>query len=54
MNSEIRKDYIQDKYVIIAPRRGKRPHDVVKPITPPVSAEAQKNAFFVRKEYSKI
>jgi UDPglucose--hexose-1-phosphate uridylyltransferase len=25
--SEIRKDYIQDKYVIIAPRRGKRPHD---------------------------
>ncbi len=28
MKSEIRKDYIQDKYVIIAPRRGKRPHDV--------------------------
>jgi len=25
--SEIRKDYIQDKYVIIAPQRGKRPHD---------------------------
>lgn len=25
--SEIRKDYIQDKYVIIAPHRGKRPHD---------------------------
>ncbi|MFA6525136.1 MAG: galactose-1-phosphate uridylyltransferase [Patescibacteria group bacterium] len=25
--SEIRKDYIQDKYVIIAPRRGSRPHD---------------------------
>ncbi|MFA6392094.1 MAG: galactose-1-phosphate uridylyltransferase [Patescibacteria group bacterium] len=25
--SEIRKDYIQDKYVIIAPRRGNRPHD---------------------------
>lgn len=24
---EIRKDYIQDKYVIIAPRRSKRPHD---------------------------
>lgn len=24
---EIRKDYIQDKYVIVAPRRGKRPHD---------------------------
>ena len=28
MNSEIRKDYIQEKYVIIAPRRGKRPHDL--------------------------
>jgi UDPglucose--hexose-1-phosphate uridylyltransferase len=27
---EIRKDYIQDKYVIIAPRRGKRPHDVIQ------------------------
>jgi UDPglucose--hexose-1-phosphate uridylyltransferase len=26
-NSEIRKDYIQEKYVIISPRRGKRPHD---------------------------
>ena len=25
---EIRKDYIQEKYVIIAPRRGQRPHDV--------------------------
>jgi len=25
--SEVRKDYIQDKYVIIAPRRNKRPHD---------------------------
>lgn len=27
MRSEIRKDYVQDKYVIISPRRGKRPHD---------------------------
>ena len=26
---EIRKDYIQDKYVIIAPKRGKRPHDTI-------------------------
>ncbi len=25
-NSEIRKDYIQDKYVIVAPGRAKRPH----------------------------
>ena len=27
---ELRKDYIQDKYVIIAPKRGKRPHDTIK------------------------
>jgi len=27
---ELRKDYIQEKYVIIAPKRGKRPHDTVK------------------------
>ena len=26
---EIRKDYIQEKYVIIAPKRGKRPHDTI-------------------------
>ena len=30
-SSELRKDYIQEKYVIIAPRRGKRQHDVAKP-----------------------
>lgn len=29
--SEIRKDYIQEKYVIIAPRRGLRPHDFEQP-----------------------
>ncbi len=29
--SEVRKDYIQEKYVIIAPRRGQRPHDVERP-----------------------
>jgi UDPglucose--hexose-1-phosphate uridylyltransferase len=28
---EIRKDYIQDKYVIIAPVRKKRPHNIEKP-----------------------
>ncbi len=28
---EIRKDYIQDKYVIIAPVRGKRPHNIERP-----------------------
>jgi UDPglucose--hexose-1-phosphate uridylyltransferase len=32
IKSELRKDYIQDKYVIIAPRRGKRPHDIERPI----------------------
>lgn len=31
MKPEIRKDYIQDKYVIIAPKRGKRPHDIITP-----------------------
>jgi len=31
MKPEIRRDYIQEKYVIIAPKRGKRPHDVEKP-----------------------
>lgn len=29
-HSEIRKDYIQDKYVIIAPRRGVRPHEIAE------------------------
>lgn len=29
--SEIRKDYIQEKYVIIAPKRGHRPHDIERP-----------------------
>jgi len=29
--SELRKDYIQDKYVIIAPRRNVRPHDIEIP-----------------------
>jgi UDPglucose--hexose-1-phosphate uridylyltransferase len=28
---EIRKDYIQDKYVIIAPIRNKRPHNIERP-----------------------
>lgn len=31
MRSEIRKDYVQDRYVIISPKRGKRPHDVERP-----------------------
>ncbi|MBI2426253.1 MAG: galactose-1-phosphate uridylyltransferase [Candidatus Kerfeldbacteria bacterium] len=35
MTSEIRKDYIQDKYVIIAPRRKGRPDDFQKEIVEP-------------------
>lgn len=38
MQSEIRKDYIQEKYVIIAPRRSARPHverpECIEPPTP--------------------
>lgn len=34
MSSEIRKDYIQEKYVIIAPRRGERPYDISKEAAP--------------------
>lgn len=39
--SEIRKDYIQDKYVIIAPKRTKRPSDIERPerIQPSVEKE---------------
>ncbi|MDX9893625.1 MAG: DUF4931 domain-containing protein [Patescibacteria group bacterium] len=29
--AEIRKDYIQEKYVIIAPKRKNRPHDIERP-----------------------
>lgn len=35
MTSEIRKDYIQDKYVIIAPRRKGRPDDFQKEVVEP-------------------
>lgn len=31
LQSEIRKDYIQEKYVIIAPRRNQRHHDIEQP-----------------------
>ena len=31
MKSEIRKDYIQERYVIISPQRGRRPHDIERP-----------------------
>ena len=42
---EIRKDYIQDKYVIIAPKRGKRPHDIEKPV-PSIKQTDGKNCVF--------
>ena len=34
--SEIREDYIHDRAVIIAPKRGKRPHDLKPEPTPPI------------------
>ncbi len=37
---EIRKDYIQEKYVIIAPKRSKRPHDVSKAAKPQKKMES--------------
>ncbi len=42
VKSEIRKDYIQEKYVIIAPKRGKRPHElkITAPVKPIVSNDA--------------
>lgn len=33
-SSEIRKDYVQEKYVIISPRRAERPRDVAVPPAP--------------------
>jgi UDPglucose--hexose-1-phosphate uridylyltransferase len=37
MKSELRKDYIQEKYVIIAPRRNQRPHQITTPATTTVA-----------------
>ncbi|MEA3398711.1 MAG: galactose-1-phosphate uridylyltransferase [Patescibacteria group bacterium] len=51
IKSEIRKDYIQEKYVIIAPKRGKRPHDVEKPKrTQPIK---KKNCIFCPERIAK-
>lgn len=36
MKSEIRKDYVHERYVIIAPKRTKRPHDIEIPQRSPV------------------
>lgn len=45
MQPEIRKDYIQDKYVIIAPKRGQRPHDLEKPVSDNKSAGTKRCPF---------
>ncbi len=42
---EIRKDYIQDKYVIISPRRNKRPHDVAETPSPAINHQIQSSVF---------
>ena len=42
--SEIRKDYIQEKYVIISPKRDLRPHDLERPER--VKAVPQANCVF--------
>lgn len=52
MRSQIRKDYIQDKYVIIAPKRGKRPHDVSIP-TPHTTEKDSKKCIFCPKNINK-
>jgi UDPglucose--hexose-1-phosphate uridylyltransferase len=42
MNSQIRKDYLQDKYALISPRRAKRPTDAVAcPFCPENMAKGQ-------------
>lgn len=52
MNSEIRKDYIQEKYVIIAPRRGKRPHDT--PVASPAASPIVKDCAFCPARSNKL
>ena len=49
---EIRKDYIQDKYVIIAPKRSKRPHNIERPecFVPPT----QKSCVFCPQVVNKV
>ncbi len=32
-HAELRKDYVQDKYVIMAPRRGHRPQELERPVS---------------------
>lgn len=45
MKSQLRKDYIQDKYVIIAPGRGKRPGAIEVPKRVPRYANPEESIF---------
>ncbi len=46
-NSEIRKHYFLERYVIISPKRGKRPHKILKV---EMTEEETKSCFFCPKE----
>ena len=50
--SEIRKDYIQEKYVIISPKRTKRPHDIERPQR--LKAVKRKDCVFCPERIDKI
>jgi len=51
MKPEIRKDYIQEKYVIIAPKRAKRGHDIERPER--AAAPKKKSCVFCPKNINK-
>lgn len=51
MRPEIRKDYIQEKYVIIAPLREKRPHQIEKP---QISGEKETTCVFCPEQVDKV
>ncbi|MCM8787367.1 MAG: DUF4931 domain-containing protein [Candidatus Omnitrophica bacterium] len=48
--TEIRKDYIHDRFVLIVPSREKRPHDIPSPQERPVSS---KNCPFCKTKFKK-
>lgn len=52
MRPEIRKDYIQEKYVIIAPVRKKRPQELERPAT--LHVEKKGKCFFCPEEVNKV
>ena len=52
MKSKIRKDYIQEKYVIMSPKRGKRPHDVERPER--IKQVKKKNCVFCPERIDKV